>query len=134
MQGVSEAVYELLKDYADGRVHNLRAPQNVETPYLVFSVSPTETDNTLTGSSGYWSSTLQIDIYSHIISDIRDIQAQISAALENYNGIVYYGSGSPKDSISIVLTHNSESEFIDQTDEPFLYRSSGNWSITKGGL
>jgi hypothetical protein len=132
MRGIAEAVYELLKSYASGRVYNLRAPQNETAPFIVFNVLETESDSALEGLTDYWTARLQVDVYSETIADAREISAQIVESLGSYQGIVYYGDGSPKDSISLVMIHEKESELIDQTDEPLLYRSSGEWNLTKG--
>ena len=128
---ISGAFFELLKVFP--RVYNMRAPQNVQTPFVIYTLMNAETDQTLGGPSGYVQASIQVDVYAEDILVMRNLAQTLKNALDGFRGLVYYGEGSPQDVMTLVVLHQTDTELMDQTDEPFLYRNLAVYSVTREG-
>ncbi len=128
---MEKALFELIKTYASGRIYALRAPQNVTAPFVVFQRIDSDRWRSLTGPSGVAQATVQIDCYAETYYAAKELSEQIEQTLDGYQGIVYFGSDSPLDSVYIGgISLQNDSDIIDQTDEPLLYRNTANYLVT----
>lgn len=135
---VDPAIYELLKPLigtdTDGakKLYALKAPQNVEPPFIVFQEVDSQRFRHLNGPSGPAQAFFQIDAYALLPYDAKRLGADIELALDGYRGIVYHGDNSPQDEFVDIdgISYQNGSDLPDQTDEPFLYRRLAVYLVT----
>jgi len=128
---VEYAIFELLDGLAGGRVYALRAPQNVTTPFIIFQRTGGDRWRNINGPSGMAQVEMQIDCYADDFYASKSLADSVENILDGYRNTVYYGSGSPQSSVRIAgITLQSESDILDQTDEPFLYRNTSRYLVT----
>ena len=131
MKIVEKGIYELLKGLAGGRVYALRAPQNATAPFIVYQRLGSERWRSFNAPSGIAQADIQIDVYATDIYTSKDIGADIEGILDGYAGSVIISSDSPPDAVVIGgVTLQGDVDFIDETDEPFLFRNSARYTVT----
>jgi hypothetical protein len=131
MKYPEKAIYELIKTLASGRVYGVKAPQNATPPFIVFQRIDSDRWRSVNGASGMAQATIQIDVYDDSLYGAKDVAIQIEDTLESYRGTVYYGSDSPQESIRIAgISTQNDSDSLDQTAEPFLFRNSADYLVT----
>ena len=124
---MERALFELLSDFAGGRIYALRAPQNVVTPFVVFQRVESDRWRSINGPSGMAQATMQIDVYDDDYYGAKDLAAQIEDTLDGYRGTVSYTGGSTRiGGISL----ESDSDLLDQSEEPALFRNSARYLVT----
>lgn len=124
---MERALFELLKTLASGRVYALRAPQSSKTPFVIFQRVESERWRSINGPSGIVQARVQIDVYADAPYDARDLAAQIEGILDGYRGTVNYDGGSVRiGGVSL----EDESDLIDQTEEPLLFRNTARYLVT----
>jgi hypothetical protein len=70
-------------------------------------------------------------VYATDIYTAKDIGASIEGILDGYAGSVIISSDSPPDVVVIGgVTLQGDVDFIDETDEPFLFRNSARYTVT----
>lgn len=132
------AIFEMLKPLAgtdgDGnpKVYALRAPQNIDPPFIVFQEIDSDRDHVLNGASTAPASAyFQIDAYALLPYEAKQLGADIEQALDAFRGTVNHGTNSPQDFLEITgITYQNGSDLPDQTDEPFLYRRLAVYLVT----
>lgn len=128
---VEKGVFELIKTKAGGRIYALTAPQNATVPFVVFQRVSGDRWRSVNAPSGISQVTIQIDCYALDYYGAKDLAVEIETILDGHRGTVYYGSGSPQDSVRIAgISLDSESDLLDQDEEPFLYRVSTRYLTT----
>lgn len=128
---MERAIYELLKDLCGGRVYALRAPQNSPDPFVIFQRLESERWRSINNPSGIAQATLQVDAYAQKYYDAKDVAAQIESILDGYRGTVTLDGDSPQQTVRIAgISLQSDSDMIDQTDEPLLFRNTASYLVT----
>jgi len=62
---------------------------------------------------------------------MKTLSNDVENILDGYANTVYYGSSSPQDSVRIAgCSLQGETEILDQSDDPFLYRNTMNFLVT----
>lgn len=131
MKIVEYAIFELLDGLAGGRVYALKAPQNVTAPFVVFQRVGGERWRSINDPSGIAQVTIQIDCYASDYFTMKTLSNDVENILDGYANTVYYGSSSPQDSVRIAgCSLRGETEILDQSDDPFLYRNTMNFLVT----
>lgn len=109
----------------------LRAPQNVTAPFVVIQRVDSTRWRSINAPSGIGQATIQIDVYSESFYDMKTTALQIETILDGYRGIVYYGDSSPQDSVRLAgVSLDNDTDTLDQTEEPFLYRNAARYIVT----
>lgn len=125
------AIYELLNGLASGNVYFMRAPQNSTGPFIIIQRTDSERWRAINGPSGVAQAFIQIDAYASEYIAAKELGAQIESILDGYAGTVYHGNNSPQDFVEIGgITLQNDTDIFDQTDEPFLFRSSADYLVT----
>lgn len=128
---IEQAVYELLKALAGGRVYALRAPQNVTAPFIVYQRTGTEIWRSANAPSNMAQASIQIDAYAETYTEVKTLAGQIEAILDGYRGPAPYGGGSPQETLRVGgVSLQEQSDLFDQTDAPFLYRVTSSYLFT----
>lgn len=135
------AIFELLKTIsnvalvggaATPRIYALRAPQNVEPPFIVFQEVDSDRWRHINGpSSAPAQAYFQIDAYAALPYEAKELGAAIEQALDGFRGVVNHGTNSPQDFVDIRgISYQNGSDLPDQTDEPFLFRRLAVYLVT----
>jgi len=124
---MERALHELLKNLCGGRVYALRAPQNSPSPFLIFQRIESERWRSIDSPSGIAQATVQVDAYGEKYYDAKDLAAQAETILDGYRGTVAYTGGSTR---IAGISLQSDSDLIDQTDEPLLFRNTALYLVT----
>lgn len=125
------AIYELLKGFCDGRVYHMRAPQNVEAPFIVYQEVDSQRTRHINGPDGIAQSTIQVDVYSEDSYEIKDIAMAAEQILDGFMGEVQYGNDSPRQVLHVNgISRQSGSSILDTTEEPTLSRSMASYLVT----
>lgn len=128
---VEFAVYELLKGLAGGAVYAQMAPKGAQGPFIIFQRINSERVRHINGPSRLPTAEMQIDAYAEDYYDCKELGAQIEEILDGFKGIVPYGTDSPRPSVEIAgTTLENDVDIFDQTDEPYMHRSSAVYRIT----
>lgn len=128
---VEYAVHELLSGLAGGRVYAIIAPQNVTAPFITFQRINGERWRSANAPSGLAQVTMQIDCYAEDFYSMKSLADSVENILDGYRDTVYYGSGSPQSSVRIAgITLQDETDILDQSEEPFLFRNTTTYLIT----
>lgn len=131
MKIVEYGIYQLLSSLASGNVFMLRAPQNVTAPFIVVQRVAGERWRSINAPCGLAQVTVQIDCYAAEYFTMKDLSNDVENILDGYRNTVYYGSSSPQESVRIAgCSMQGESEILDQTEEPFLYRNTMTFLVT----
>lgn len=131
MKIVEYAIHELLSSLASGRIYALVAPQDVEAPFIIFQRTSGDRWHSLDNPAGIAQAEIQIDVYSDEYYEMKSLAADVENTIDGYRGTVYYGSGSPQEAVRIAgVTLQSESEILDQSDEPRLFRHTARYLVT----
>lgn len=131
MKLVEPAIYELLRTLAAGRVYALRAPQNSTAPFIIFQRIDSERWRAINGPSGIAQVTIQVDCYASTYYAAKELAAEIEEILDGYRGTVSWGEGSPQEFVRIGgVSLQNDSDLLDQTEEPFLYRNTATYLVT----
>ncbi len=131
MKLVEHAIYELLKSLADEKVYAARAPDNAKGPFIVFQRVDSERWRAINGPSGYAQCTIQVDAYADEYYAAKELGAEIEEIMDGYAGTVQYGDDSPQKFVEIAgVSLQNEFDTFDQTEEPYLFRSLGNYIVT----
>lgn len=131
MKLVEYAIHELIKTIGDNRVYAMRAPQDAVVPFVVFQRIDAQRWRSINSPSGIAQATIQIDVYAGDYYAAKTLAAQIETALDGYAGTVYYGADSPQASVRIGgISLQGDNDILDQTEEPFLYRSLNTYLVT----
>lgn len=125
------AIYELLKHLSSGRVTALRAPQNSKAPFIIYQRTDSERWRSVNGPSGMAQATVQVDVYADEYAACKQLAGEVEDVLDGYRGFVAYGADSPQMQIRIAgISLQSDSDLLDQEEEPFLYRNIAQYLIT----
>lgn len=135
---VEPALQELLKDVLPNfkgkpPIFFLRAPNNIkEAPFIVLSRSDGgERFRSINGPSGLAQVVFRIDVYDVGYYSCRANADKVETALDGFRGIVYHGDDSPRDFTRIAgISLETETELVDETDDPVLYRQSVTYRVT----
>lgn len=132
MSAIAEyAVHELLSGLAGGRVYAMMAPQNVTAPFIVFQRVSGDRWRSINTPLGIAQVEIQVDCYADEYYAMKSLADSVENILDGYRNTVYYGLGSPQDSVRIAgITLQNESEIFDQSDEPFLFRHTARYLVT----
>lgn len=131
MKCCEPALFEMLKGLVSNRVYEGRAPQNAVVPYIVYQKVDGERWHHLKGPSGVAQDFMQVDTYGADAIERRLIRGQVESILDGYIGTVYHGNNSPQEFVKIGgISHQSDFNTIEQTDEPFLYRNCATYLVT----
>lgn len=131
MKLVEYAIHELIKSLAGGRVYALRAPQNVTAPFIVFQRVDSVRWRTINSPDGIAQAFIQIDAYAGEYYEAKALAAEVETLLDGYRGTVYYGTDSPRANVKIGgISLQSDSDLLDQTEEPILFRSLNTFLVT----
>jgi len=68
------------------RIYYVQAPQKVDTPYIVFFKVSGNRDHTHDGATGLANPRFQVDIFGETYLSVKDVAAQVQAALQGYSG------------------------------------------------
>jgi len=128
---VEYALYELLKNLAGGNVFAMRAKKGQQPPFIIFQRLDSERWRSINGPSGVAKPTVQIDCYDSGYYAAKNLSAQVEQLLDGFAGTVAYGSDSPQATVKITgLTLQNDLDIFDETDEPYLFRSSSKFTVT----
>lgn len=128
---VEPAIWELLKGLASGAVYFLRAPQNAIGPFIVIQRTDSTRWRHINGPSGIAQAHIQIDCYDNTYYTAKALAASVETLLDGYDGIVYYGTNSPRESVEIGgISLQNDLDTLDQTDQPVLYRNISTFLVT----
>nr|CAD6412998.1 hypothetical protein REQ54_01093 [Rhizobium sp. Q54] len=83
---MEEALTALLAPVAGGRRYWVRAPQNVERPFIVLSRIDGLPGYHYQGPSGLVSSRVQIDVYSDRFTEVTSVTRLLKDMLSGYKG------------------------------------------------
>lgn len=131
-----KAIFEKLKNLANGDVFALRAPDNHAGPFIIFQRIDRDNSmkqhvNQTAGVAGTVQALIQIDAYDPEYYAAKDLGASIESILDGFSGTVYHGSESPQDFVEISgIALQNDVDILDQTDEPLLFRSSATYLVT----
>lgn len=127
---MEKAFYTKLNEAAV-RVYALRAPQNATAPFVVYQRISRENWRSINEPSGIAQALMQVDTYATTYFEAKTLAASIETILDGFRGIVYYGNDSPQDMVRIAgISLQGDTDILDQTDEPFLYRVSASYLVT----
>lgn len=132
------AIFELLKNIvADESVYWEAAPPNKQGDFIVYQQIDSDQFgkrvlNRTTGQAGIVQSYIQIDCYGTTPAAKKVLGKLVEYTLDGYQGTVYYGDNSPQDSVVIgaISKQDGETDFVDRTDEPLLFRNSAVYLVT----
>lgn len=128
---VEPAIYELLSALAGGQVYALQAPQNVSGDFIIFQRLDSDRWRAINGPEGIAQASFRIDSYSPSFYTSKALGAQVEEILDGYSGTVLYDIGNGEISIDIGgITLQNDSDILDQTDEPQLYRNTMTFLVT----
>lgn len=133
---VEKAIFELLKDHVPAvsgikQVFALRAPDNSKGPFIIFQRTDGGRWRHINGPSGMAQVSTQIDVYSPGYYSAKGIAAAVEDTLDGFKGIVYHGADSPQEFVRIAgISLENETELLDETDQPLLYRHSASYLVT----
>ncbi len=128
---VEPAIQELLKDLAAGQVYFLRAPQSATGPFIIIQRTDSSRFRHINGPSGIAQAYIQIDCYASTYTEAKALAATVETILDGYRGLVYYGSESPQQVVSVEgISLQTDHDSLDQTDAPVLYRNLSAFLVT----
>lgn len=129
---IDRAVYNLIKTAVPAHgVYEILAPQGTAAPFVVYTCVSEARWKHLQGPSGMAQDLFQIDVYGATSAAARALAATIETALDGFSGLVYHGANSPQDSVRIGgVSKTGGFSLLDQAEEPFLYRASGDYLVT----
>lgn len=131
MKLVEPAIYELLKTLAAGAVYAMRAPQGATGPFIIFQRVDGERWRHINGPTGICQASIQIDCYATDYYESKELATEVEEILDGYANTVYYGDESPQEFVKIGgISLQTDADLFDQTDEPFLFRSSSTYLVT----
>lgn len=126
MNQVENAIYQLIKTMAGGKVYFALAPTNENGPFIVINLTGHERWSSLSGPSGLSDSSIQIDVYAQSRAPMKALSSQVIDILDGYRGTVMTPSGT----IRIGATKLEDAyDLIDQEDEPVMFRSLLRFSV-----
>jgi len=124
---MERGIFEKLKTFAGGRVYALQAPQNSKTPFVVFQRIESERWRSVNGPSGMAQARLQVDAYGDDYYTVKELAADIEAALDGFRGTVEFDGGS----VNIGgISLQTDEDLLDQTMPPQLYRNRAEYLVT----
>ena len=125
------AIFELLNGIASGDVYSLVAPKNKEGPFIIYQRTSADRWRHINGPTGIAQALIQIDAYAESYLDAKALAASIEDLLDGYSGTVLHGSASPQEFVAIGgISLQNDIDFIDETDEPLLYRVASSYLVT----
>lgn len=131
MSVLEKAFYTKIQDLANGKVYPMRARDNETDDYIVFQRTDSVRWRSINEPSGMAQAFMQVDCYSKSYYNAKELGAAVESRLDGFRGVVSYGSNSPQDFVRIGgISLQSDVDLYDQTDEPFLYRSSMSFLVT----
>lgn len=130
MINIEKAIYELMKTKAGGRVYDRRAPQNAEAPFIVYQRKTSTRWRDINGPSGWTQADIMVDCYGETATASKDLALEIEELLDGYDGNVTIPGNSPADIANLGISLQEDSDMLDQTEEPFLYRNSAIYLLT----
>lgn len=133
MKNCERAINELLKPLAaTGLVYALCAAKNSATPFIVFQrIGSERLGEHLQGRAHLAQADIQIDVYANDYYAAKDLAATIESTLAGYRGTVYHGTASPQEFVRIAgVTVQGDSDLLDETDDPLLYRNTNVYTVT----
>lgn len=133
MKNCERAIFELLKPLvAAGSVYGLRAKKNAAAPFIVYQrIGSTRLGEHLQGRAHLAQADVQVDVYANDYFAAKDLAATIESTLAGYRGTVYHGNASPQEFVKIAgVTVQGDSDLLDETDEPLLYRNTAVYTVT----
>lgn len=133
MKLLEKALFELIKNLAgsDTKVYALRAPKDAPGPFIIFQRVDSSRFRSINNPSGVAQATIQIDCYAREYYAAKEMGLTMENLLDGYMGVVYYGDDSPSEFVDIAgISLQGDADILDDTDEPFLYRSTNSYLIT----
>lgn len=133
---IEKALYTLLKNLVpqvsgEDQVFFLRAPDKSKGPFIILQRLDGDRWRSINGPSGMAQATFRIDSYSPGFYSLKAISDAVEETLDGYKGIVYHGDDSPQEFSRIAgISLVTETELIDETDDPLLYRHSATYLVT----
>lgn len=130
------AMYELLKPLVTGGdVFRKKAPKNQRGLFIVYQRIDRadfgkQVLNRSAGTPGTAQAFIQVDTYGEDAGAVDDLSTSVEYTLDGYSGIVYHGGNSPQDSVTMDVSLQNETDTVDQTDEPSLFRNSAVYLVT----
>lgn len=129
MISAEQAIYELLKNLAGGKVYDNRGKQG-DTTFIVIQRRGSERWRHLRGPAGWAQADIIIDAYAPTARERKDLALQIEDLLDGFDGNVTIPGDSPQQIVNIGFSLQDDLDTIDQTAEPFLYRNSATYLAT----
>ena len=131
MKLVEYAIYEKIKNLVSGKVYAMRAPDGETDDFIVFQRTDSQRWRSINSPSGIAQAFIRIDSYSQSYYRAKENALLVEGILDGFAGIVGYGGNSPQDTVNIGgISLQNDVDLFDQTDEPFLYRSSLSFLVT----
>lgn len=131
MKYIEKGLFELLKTLAGGKVYAMRAEQGATGPFVIFQNTDSGRWRSINNPSGIAQAQFRIDAYAQEFYEAKALAGQIEAALDGYRGTVYYEGDSPQDSIFIAgISLQTESDILDETENPLLFRNTALYLVT----
>lgn len=135
---IQPAIQELLKSVLPNfnskpAVFFLRAPNNIKNAaFMVLSiVEGGERFRAINNPSGLAQVVLRVDLYDVGYYSVQGHANAVETILDGYRGIVYHGNDSPQAFTRIAgISLETETELVDETDDPVLYRKSMTYRVT----
>lgn len=133
MKTCERGIYEILKAaVTPAPVYAQRAEKNSTAPFVVFQrIGSARLGEHLQGRAHLAEADIQVDVYANDYYAAKDLAAIIESSLAGYRGTVYHGTGSPQEFVRIAgVTVQGDSDLLDETDDPLLYRNTNVYTVT----
>ena len=133
---IETALFTLLKNLipqeeGKDQIFFLRAPDKAKGPFIIIQRLDGDRWRSINGPSGMAQASFRIDCYSPGFYDLKAISNAVEETLDGYKGIVYHGNDSPQGYTRIAgISLTTETELLDETDDPLLYRHSATYLVT----
>lgn len=130
MAHIEEAVFELLKTLASGKVYYARAPEDVAGSYIVMQRTGSSRWRTINGASGMAQDNFQIDCYGTEQFAVHTLARQVEGILSGYRGTVNVPT-IPVVAVRIGgISLLDENDLLEEEKEEFIYRNLAQYLIT----
>lgn len=127
---IEDAIYELIKVFAEGKVYLTRAESGDAGPFVVYKLNDGVRWRSINKQSDVEKGFIQIDSYAEKYRDARKLGRSIEKAIVDYNGTMEI-PGSPPYEIKIAgVSFENDVMLLDQEEEPYLHRHSAIYQVT----
>jgi hypothetical protein len=83
---IEHAIYSLISSLCDGRVYYVSAPQDVESPYMVFFKVSAPREHSHEGASGLVRTRFQFSVFSSTYLAAKQAVQSLQGILQGYQG------------------------------------------------